>query len=389
MEPGQGLALLVIAFAGALLPVLSRRVAIPAMVAEILFGVLLAQVGFARAFQGEWLPFLAHFGFLMLMFLAGLEVDFVTLRREPLSHLGIYLGLFGLTLILAYGAARLLGQGLFLALVLSTTSLGLVLQGLRDMDLSKTPLGQSVLLCATVADFCTLLGLTALVLYHDHGFSWRLIQPLLAFLVFGVVLWAVRLWVWWYPRQACSLLGSSDPSEMGVRAALALLFVFVGLSELMGLEPILGAFIGGCVLSMAFAKRGLMEEKLAGFGYGFLIPIFFIHVGLQFSMEAFTRTETMLFTLNLLLVAVTVKILPSLLLALRGISMRACLLAGVLLSARLSLIVAAASIGVEKGLLPAEMEPGILMLALVTASLAPVLFRKLGHAWLTPGTKVG
>lgn len=69
--------------------------------------------------------------------------------------------------------------------------------------------------------------------------------------------------------------------------------------------------------------------------------------------------------------------------------MRACLLAGVLLSARLSLIVAAASIGVEKGLLPAEMEPGILMLALVTASLAPVLFRKLGHAWLTPGTKVG
>ncbi|NDY43475.1 cation:proton antiporter [Dissulfurirhabdus thermomarina] len=389
MENGEGLALLIIAVAGATLPLLARPLRVPPMVAEMLFGILLAQAGFNRAFSGAWLPFLAQFGFLMLMFHAGLEIDFAALRREPAGRLAVYALAFGLTLGLAYGAARLLGHGLFLALVLSTTSLGLMLPALRELGISKTPLGQSVLISATLADFCTLLGLTGMVLYGAHGFGWRLVGPIPVFVLFGVVLWGVRLAAWWHPHRAVRFLEGSDPQELGVRAAFALLFVFVGISELVGLEPILGAFLGGCVLSVVFEDRGLLEEKLAGFAYGFLIPIFFIHVGLEFPLSAFAETGFLVFTGKLLVAALLVKLIPALLLRLRGLGWRHCLLAGLLLSARLSLIVAAAAIGVEKGLLSPRMEPAILTLALVTASLVPVAFRRLALRWGAAGGGAG
>ncbi|MEW6220407.1 MAG: cation:proton antiporter [Thermodesulfobacteriota bacterium] len=252
----------------------------------------------------------------------------------------------------------------------------------RRILVSRTALGQTVLVCATMADFCTLLGLTGLVLFQSHGWSWRLIGPLLVFLLFGLVLWAVRLRAWWFPHRARRLLGGSDPQELGVRAAFALLFVFVGLSELLGLEPILGAFMGGAILALVFESRGLLEEKLAGLSFGFLIPVFFIHVGIGFPLAALASPGYLALTGQLLAAAIVVKLLPSLLLRLHGLSWRQCTLAGILLSARLSLIIAAAGIGVDQGLLPPDLQPAIITLALATASASPILFRRLALAWL-------
>ncbi|MDH4318065.1 MAG: cation:proton antiporter [Desulfobulbaceae bacterium] len=377
MHLESGPALLVIAGGAALLPIVARRIKVLPMVAEILFGIILSFLGFRNNMSGNWLPFLAHFGFLMLMFHAGLEIDFQALRREKPFDILICLFIYCLTLTMAYGAALLLGHGLFLALVFSTTSLDLALSALRELKLSKTPFGQSVLLCATLADFLTLLGLTVFVLYSDLGFSAQLFKPLPIFFVFALALWGLRLLAWWYPHQATKLLGGSDPLELGVRAVLALLFIFVGLSELVGMEPILGAFLGGCVLSIIFEDRGLVEEKLAGFAYGFLIPIFFINVGLQFPTEALLRPDFLFLSGKLLVIALLVKLLPSFLLRFRGLSYRSCFSAGILLSARLSLIIASASIGVEKGLIPKELEPSILGLALITAAACPIIFRRL------------
>ncbi len=382
MITGQGLPLLIIAIAGLLLPVVARRLYLPSMVVEILFGIFLVRIGFDSSLEGQWLPFLAHLGFLMLMFLAGLEIDFTALRQERLSRLLVYLAIFLGTLTIAYGASRLMGHGLFLALVLSTTSLALVLPILRELGISKSQFGQSALLCATLADFCTLLALTAFILYNDYGLSFRLVGPVPVFIMFAVALWGVRILSWWHPHTAQRILGGSDQSELGVRAAFALLFMFVGLSELVGLEPILGAFLGGCVLSAVFQNRGLLEEKMAGFAYGFLIPIFFIHVGMGFSLESFSDFSFLLLTAKLMLAAFLVKLIPALFLRFIGLSWRACLLEGILLSARLSLIVAATAIGTEKGLLSPELEPAILTIALVTASLVPILFRKLAVSWL-------
>jgi len=382
MNSSQALALFIIVVGGVVLPLVARRISTPAMVLEILFGVFIGQSGLKESFSGEWLYFLAHFGFLMLMFLAGLEIDFSAMRKESPRRLLIFGAMFFVTVFLSYGASRLMGYSMFLALVLSTTSLGLVLPTLRDLGLTRTPLGQSGLVSATLADFLTLLGLTAYVLYHDYGLDWRMIKPVPVFAFFAATLWAVKLWTWWNPEKALSLLGESDPSELAVRAAFALLFVFVAISEFLGLEPILGAFLGGTMIAAVFPERGLLEKKLNGFSFGFLIPIFFIYVGTQFSIESIASPDIIILTLELLIVAVVIKILPSFMLRLGGLSSKESIMVGILLSARLSLIIAATEIGVEKNILPAHLEPSIILVALVTSSFSPIAFRKMAQKWM-------
>jgi Kef-type K+ transport system membrane component KefB len=175
---------------------------------------------------------------------------------------------------LAVLAAKFLEQGVFIALVLSTTSLGLVLPTLMELSQTRTPQGQWILIASTLADFLTLLGITLFLLWNRHGFDWRFLSPLPLFLGFALVLRLVKLWAWWNPDKVERILASTDSQELGVRFSLALLFLFVALSELVHLEPVLGAFLGGCVLSWVFREKGRLDDKLSGIAFGFLIPMF-------------------------------------------------------------------------------------------------------------------
>ncbi|MBW1746444.1 MAG: cation:proton antiporter, partial [Deltaproteobacteria bacterium] len=130
------------------------------------------------------------------------------------------------------------------------------------------------------------------------------------------------------------LIKREDPVETGVRASLALLFVFVGFSGILGIEPVLGAFLGGALFSLIFRYRGVLEEKLMGFGYGFLIPIFFIHVGMNFDLRVLLEWQIFLNAAGLFLVAWIIKIIPSLLFRFNGLTWGECFSSGILLSAR-------------------------------------------------------
>jgi Kef-type K+ transport system membrane component KefB len=78
----QAWSLLIVALGAAFLPGISRMVRLPAVVMEILFGVLLGKSVLQIQFSGDWLSFLAQLGFLLLMFQAGMEIDFAALRRQ-------------------------------------------------------------------------------------------------------------------------------------------------------------------------------------------------------------------------------------------------------------------------------------------------------------------
>ncbi|MGE4552531.1 MAG: cation:proton antiporter [Desulfovibrionaceae bacterium] len=371
----EALSLLVISLAVAVLPSVARVLRLPAAVVEIAFGVIIGKSVLNAALGGEWLPFLAQLGFLVLMFQAGMEIDFTMLRGQGARRMGLHLAVFAATLLAAGAAARLLGGGVFLALVLSTTSLGLVVPTLRESGLARRPLGQNILIAATLADFLTLLGITFYVLYAQYGLSWRFVQPLPLFAGFALALWAARLWAWWHPERARRLLAASDAQEMGVRLSLALLFVFVGVSELVRIEPVLGAFLGGCILSFVFREKEPLEHKISALGFGFLIPLFFIHVGMGFDVAAVLSPERLGFVGLLFLLALGVKLVPGLLYPLWGLRLRDGLKAGLLLSSRLSLIVAAAAIGLERGFLDRGTKDAVVLLALLTCLAGPALFR--------------
>jgi Kef-type K+ transport system membrane component KefB len=110
-------------------------------------------------------------------------------------------------------------------------------------------------------------------------------------------------------------------------------------------------------------------------GFGFLIPVFFIHVGMQFDLTNILKPKMLIFSLKLLTAALAVKIIPALLLFLRGRKPREVFQTGVLLSSRLSLAIAAASIGVQNGMIIPEVKDAVVFMALVTCFLGPTLFK--------------
>ena len=171
---------------------------------------------------------------------------------------------------------------------------------------------------------------------------------------------------------------------MGIRATLALLFVFVGVASLLGIEAVLAAFLSGGIIAVVFRERGALDRKLSGFSYGFLIPIFFIDVGIRFDLTAVTDVDALVFTGKLLIAAFAVKTASALVLFLRGHRVRLVAAAAALLSSRLSLIIVVAEIGRHLGLLTTSQEGSIILLAIITTTVAPTLFR-----WLIPAPAVG
>ena len=313
----------------------------------------------------------------MLMFHAGMEINFQMLRKQSAAMFAIQLAVFSATVILSMAAAFLMGQGAYLGLVLSTTSLGLVAPTLKDTGASQSTLGQNALIAATLADFLTLFAITFFLLWHEKGFGWDFLRPLPLFIGFGIMLKLIQFLAWWYPEQVGRLLADRDSQELGVRFSLALLFLFVALSELAHLEPVLGAFLGGAILSIVFREKTQLEVKLSGFGYGFLAPLFFIHVGMQFHIANVLSGKQLLFTAKLLGFAILVKMLPSLLFVFGGLPVFKSLNVGMLMTSRLSLIIVAATIGLEFGFIAEAFKDAIILLAIITCLMGPGLFKAL------------
>ncbi len=378
MEPGEQAAvdLIVIVIAAFLLPVVAKWARVPAVVLEILFGILVGPV-FGIVEPAEFLDRLADFGFLLLMFLAGFEVDVRTFSRRGIGQLLTALGIFGMTFAGAYFVSRAMGYGFFMTFVLATTSVGLVVPTLRSTRRAGTRLGQVILVAAILADFLTLLGVALFALVEEHGGGLRLllIPGFLAAVTVGLL--GMRRLVWWKPEWFDRMFEIDDPEEFGTRASLAIMLVFVGIAIAFGIEPILGAFIAGTGFALVFRNRGTLGQQLSGFSYGFLIPVFFVDVGINFDLDALREPGAIGGVLVLLAAAVGVKLVPSLLLVFRQHSLRESAAAGFLLSARLSLIIAVAELGVRLGVIERVDEASIIVLAILTATLAPIVFRAL------------
>jgi len=369
-------AIIVISIAAFLLPLLAGRLGVPPVVAEILFGILVGPSVLNFIHDSEVVAYLAELGFLLLMFLSGFEIDFGKLERQGAGQILLGLAIFAVTVYASYEAAGMMGLGVFATLLLATTSVGLVIPTLRNTNRMPTALGQTILISALIADLFTVVGVAVYALIRENGFGPELLNfPALMAVIFLSLL-ALKRFAWWYPERFERLFEPHDPDEMGTRASLAFMFVFVGLSYAVGVEPILGAFLAGTLVALVFRHRDNLERKLKGFSWGFLIPIFFIHVGTRFHLDALFQPGAFTGAMKLLAAAAAVKIVASgILIFVRRFTLREVLAAGVLLSARLSLVIAVATLGVKLGLVDPVLESQVILLAILTSTLAPALFR--------------
>jgi Kef-type K+ transport system membrane component KefB len=370
-------------------PLLAQRIRIPGVVTEVLLGLALglgiflaaqfAGVSLVDAEGGVALAFLAEVGFIMLLFLVGLEIDFDRIEEQGLKPLLLGAALYAATIGLAYGFVAWAGLPFIMTLVLATTAVDVVLPTMREAGIHKTDLGQAVMLSATIADFVTISGLTAYIIFLKTGGAglhptYLIIPGLL--LIFWLAYKLGGEIVWKFPRTVSRFFKAEDPTELGVRASLALMFVFVALSGAFGVETIFGAFFAGVLISLLFREGALLEEKLYGVGYGFFVPIFFISVGLKFDFDAFAVTglEGLRLFPILLAAAVGVKLIPSLIFW-PTYGLRKSLAIGMLLSARLSFMIAVASVALALDIIKPDLYGTIILLAVVLSTGGPSLFR--------------
>jgi Kef-type K+ transport system membrane component KefB len=367
-------ALLVIALAALGLPPLAAMVRLPGVVLEILFGIVVGPVLGIVVADGL-ISSLGELGFLLLLFLAGFEIDLRLFERSGPRPVLRGALVFGLTLGLAAGAALVLRLGIFMTLVLATTSVGLVVPTLRSGRVLSTPLGQDILIAALIADFSTLVAVSIVALVLRVGADVRLLAfPVFIALVI-VSFAALRFVAWWWPDQFSRLFDPMDPEALGVRFAMAMVLAYAGLAAALGIEPALGAFLAGTGVATVFRHRGELDRTMDGLAYGFLIPIFFIGVGLNFSLSTVGDLEAAGYLGLLIAVAFAIKIIPSLAVYGRRHGLRSGAAAGMLLSARLSLIIVVARIGVELGVIEPDLEAMIILLAAASATLAPIGYR--------------
>jgi Kef-type K+ transport system membrane component KefB len=178
-------------------------------------------------------------------------------------------------------------------------------------------------------------------------------------------------------RQALEEL-SHATAQIKVRLAFTMMLTFVVLSETLGAELILGAFLAGAIVSLLRRPEDAeLVGQLHSIGFGFVIPIFFIMVGVDLDLTSLINSwEALVLAFFLLLAAIIVKFLPALTFRL-AFNWRESLGAGALLSARLSLIIAASAISLRLGIISDALNAAIIVVAIITVIVCPPLFYRI------------
>jgi len=375
---------------------------IPIVIVEIILGFLAGKFLFGNLSEDSFLilNFFALFGFLFLMFLSGLEIDvdhiIASLPRRRLTWsrflknpLLVGITQFILAIFLSYLASLFLAQIIdipsiwYFSIIMVTTSVSIVLPVLKDRGEIGSRFGQMIIIAAAVADILSIILFTFTAFIIKNGFHYKLLYILALFILFFILYKLVnRLKIIpLFKRLGYQL--SQAASQIRIRGAILIIMIFVVISQYIGKEVVLlGAFLSGLVLSsMLHRERSLMLVKLDGMGYGYFIPFFFIMVGAEFDPVALSEFDELLigFLLLLLLSLFAIKVIPSFLWR-RLFGTKKALSGGFLISARLSLIIAASAIGLELGVITSGINASIIIMAVITCFVSPVIYN-----WMTPG----
>src|SRR5262245_49247562 len=352
------------------------RVRLPAIVLEIVLGIVIGPHVLGWVSIDTPIQVISLLGLAFLLLLAGLEVEYERFRGRLLRVTALgYAVSFGLALLigLALHAGGLVKSPLLIGIALSATSLGIVIPILEDAKEVSTPFGQLVVAAASIAEIATIVLLSLFFSEESGGIGAKLV--LLG--LFGLFVLAVGLVVLGAERSmriSATLLRLQDTTaQIRIRGSFVLLAVFVVLAERLGLEAILGAFLAGAILKLLDRDQTLthpdFRQKLEAVGYGVFVPVFFVATGVRFDLNVLFANATNLARVPVFLAALLVaRGLPALLY--RSLPTRnQRFAAGLLQATSLSFLVVAGQIGVDLDLL----RPAVYA-ALVAAGLLSVVF---------------
>ena len=375
--------LLIVVAAGFSVPLLlgmAPRVRLPAVVLEIVAGIVIGPAGLGWVEIDAPIEVLALIGLAFLLFLAGLEVEFAMLRGRVLRLAGGgFLVSFALALVAGFAlkAVGFVAQPLFAAIILSATSLGIIIPLLKDAGQSSSQFGQLVIAAGSIADFGAVILLSIFFSREGAGTASQLLL-LGSFLLLAVVAGLVVAGAEHVApvREAVGRLANTT-AQIRVRGAFLLMIAFAALAQGLGLEVILGAFAAGAILKLTDRDGDMLHPefrtKLEAVGYGVFIPVFFVTSGLRFDLDALVSSTSTLARVPVFLLALLlVRGLPALLYR-ADIGGRRALIAGLLQATSLPFIVAATAIGLDLDLVSAANGAAFIAAGLLSVLVFPLV----------------
>jgi len=344
-------AILAVSLILVLSPHLSRLLRLPTAPIEIILGSFLAYFGVLQISNAIFY-LVAHVGFLYLMFLAGLEVNLKNIFKMPRLYItqSFYFLLFMSTLAILFGLLFELNP--VLIIILPLISIGMLATLSKEYGNASHWI-KIAFLVGTLGEVLSIIALTVFEAYSSFGSFDELLSKMVLLAIFLAAIYLLyiifKTLFWWYPEFKTLLMPRSktvDGKYQDLRLAMGLFFIMISIMLKLHLEVAFGAFIAGVFISTFFHHNRELEEKMSSFGFGFLVPIFFIYIGASFKLETIFIVEVLEIAVILLVGMFSIRIIAAFTLSFITEKRQAVLIA-LALSMPLTLMIAIATIANE------------------------------------------
>jgi Kef-type K+ transport system membrane component KefB len=260
---------------------------------EILVGVFAGNFLGLRA-NMDWINFLALLGSGVLTFLAGAEIDPLSLKANLRASGLIGLLSFAVPFIVVWLFAQFvlgwpLPQAQIAGIALSTTSVAVVYAVMIEGGYSDTAMGKTILAACFITDLGTVLALGGLFANFDVWLA-----------VFAVV---TSMVLWLMPRSTRFIiekLGATRVSEPEVKFILLVVFLLGGFATIAKSEAVLPAYLLGLVVAGVFLRDKTLVQRMRSIAFAVFTPFYFIKAGLYVSLPALWASASVIAVLLLL-----------------------------------------------------------------------------------------
>jgi len=358
-------------------PIISRLFRLPTAVVEILLGTFAIWSGFLHV-DNDVFKNLAKIGFFYLMFLAGLEIDiqrFLEYKDRFLKKAMLYFGcLYGISFSLYF----IMGLSAVYIVAIPIVSLGMIMALINQHGRQHKWLELSLI----IGVIGEIISIGALVIFDGmitHGFGWHFVKSLmilaLVFLSSYVLFRLVKILFWWYPQLKNIIMPNHDTMHQSLRFSMALFFVLIATMQWLEIDMVLGAFIAGIYISNFFTHKRELPHQLSTFGFGFLVPLFFIFVGTTLDINLVFSSHILMHALWIMIAMVLARMISSFIAYYSYLGLKSTILFSLGDSMPLTFLVAISTIAVKNGAIDANEYASFIVAALMEGILIMTLIQ--------------
>jgi len=356
---------------------LSKKLGQPKILGQILGGVIIGPSLLQIATSTEFVSHLAELGVVLLMFLAGLETDLDELKSsfENSSKIAIggivvpfVLGVLGIYLISDHFMMK---EAVFLGVILTATSMGIAIQTLSELGRLKSKFGMSILGAAIIDDVAgvMILAIVLGIFGQSKSSIMLLVGKIIAFFIIisfvgGLLSKFILNNKKWFNKISGGHL---------LMGSFLLTLVFAITASEFGMAAIIGAYFVGLIISTTQLKHKVYGE-VEKFGSSFLIPIFFVNIGMSINLSIIGDHLTL--ALFITGVGIISKIIGSYIGArLSKFDKVDALQVGISMVPRAEVSLIMANIGLKAGLISTGIFTGIILLVITSSIITPILLK--------------